>query len=184
MFALVSAPIDTPCPLGSLANNALCGIDWRGNGTYTAEGITKLCEGLKGSAVISLRCAATPKCLLLCQRPLTQKRTLLRSLPCQKANTFLSEHTVLCLARRNLSALARKRTHAHAPFSRFSTSTQCRPPSSAAATSSCRTGGSRVLQRPSHPLRPPRHSLRYNNLNNEAKQAVKDAAGSGVDIQF
>ena len=72
----MSAPIDTPCPLGSLANNAFCGIDWRGNGTYTAEGITKLCEGLKGSAVISLRCAATPKCLLLCQRPLTQMRTV------------------------------------------------------------------------------------------------------------
>ena len=30
-------------------------------GTYTAEGITKLCEGLKGSAVTSLRCAAAPK---------------------------------------------------------------------------------------------------------------------------
>ena len=27
-------------------------------GTYTAEGITKLCEGLKGSAVTSLKCAA------------------------------------------------------------------------------------------------------------------------------
>ena len=40
-------------------------------GTYTAEGIIKLCEGLKGSALTSLRCAATPKCSPFCQRPLT-----------------------------------------------------------------------------------------------------------------
>ena len=39
----------------SLANNALCGINpYNGEGTYTAEGITALCEGLKGSAVTSL----------------------------------------------------------------------------------------------------------------------------------
>ena len=49
----------------SLANNALCGMyydydsdSWRG--TYTAEGITALCERLKGSAVTSLECAAAP----------------------------------------------------------------------------------------------------------------------------
>ena len=55
----------------------LCYTD---NGTYdeddevfaTTEGITKLCEGLKGSAVTSLKCAAAPKCLLSCQRPLTR----------------------------------------------------------------------------------------------------------------
>ena len=29
-------------------------------GTYTAEGITKLCEGLKGSSVTSLRCLPCP----------------------------------------------------------------------------------------------------------------------------
>ena len=48
-----------------------------------------------------------------------------------------------------------------------------------------RTGGSRVLPR-AHliPLRPPYHSLRDNYLNDQAKQALKDAAGSGVDIQF
>ena len=72
MFAFVSAPIDTPPALGSLDSNQLCGLDHEGRGTYTAEGITKLCEGLKGSAVTSLRCAATPKCLLSCQRPLTR----------------------------------------------------------------------------------------------------------------
>ena len=38
----------------SLANNALCGVNEYGQGTYTAEGITALCEGLKGSAVTSL----------------------------------------------------------------------------------------------------------------------------------
>ena len=38
--------------------NQLCGLNRRGDGTYTTEGITKLCEGLKGSAVTSLKCAA------------------------------------------------------------------------------------------------------------------------------
>ena len=40
-----------------MGGNALCGVKY-GRGTYTAEGITKLCEGLKGSAVTSLECAA------------------------------------------------------------------------------------------------------------------------------
>ena len=57
-FAFVSAPVDTPPALGSLGFNQLCGIDRQGRGTYTTEGITKLCEGLKGSAVTSLKCAA------------------------------------------------------------------------------------------------------------------------------
>ena len=43
--------------LCSLANNTLCGVDERGYGTYTAEGINVLCEGLKGSAITSLKCA-------------------------------------------------------------------------------------------------------------------------------
>ena len=42
-----------------MGENQLCGLDYEGNGTYTTEGITKLCEGLKGSAVTSLKCAAT-----------------------------------------------------------------------------------------------------------------------------
>ena len=66
MFAFVSAPIDTPPALCSLGYNQLCGVY-----AYTAEGITKLCEGLKESAVTSLKYAATPECLLSCQRPLT-----------------------------------------------------------------------------------------------------------------
>ena len=61
MFAFVSAPINThPFP-GSLGYNQLCGLytdKWLGTwGTYTAKGITKLCEGLKGSAVTSLKYA-------------------------------------------------------------------------------------------------------------------------------
>ena len=56
-----STPIDTPSPSrGSLADNRLCGIDNGNQGTYTAEGITKLCDALKGSAVTSLECAAAP----------------------------------------------------------------------------------------------------------------------------
>ena len=45
---------------GSLASNQLCGLNSFGFGTYTAEGITKLCEGLKESSVTSLKCAAAP----------------------------------------------------------------------------------------------------------------------------
>jgi hypothetical protein len=61
-------------PLCSLARNGLCGLDHRGEGTYTSEGITKLCEALKGSAVTSLKCAAPPppQCPLFCQRPSTR----------------------------------------------------------------------------------------------------------------
>ena len=54
-----------------MSNNQLCGLDYHGNGTYTSEGITELCDGLKGSAVTWLKCAATPDGLLSCQRPLT-----------------------------------------------------------------------------------------------------------------
>ena len=34
----------------------ICGLDEEGYGTYTAEGITALCEGLKQSGVTGLRC--------------------------------------------------------------------------------------------------------------------------------
>ena len=36
----------------------------------------------------------------------------------------------------------------------------------------------------SPPMRPLRHSLQFNNLDEKAKKAVKDAAGSGVSITF
>ena len=42
-----------------MAGNELCGLHQDGHGTYTTEGITKLCEGLKGSAVTSLKCTTT-----------------------------------------------------------------------------------------------------------------------------
>ena len=59
VFAFVSAPVDTPSSRGSLDDNHLCGVNRHGHGTYTTEGITKLCEGLKGSAVTSLKCTTT-----------------------------------------------------------------------------------------------------------------------------
>ena len=60
----MSVPVDTPLSLGSLVGNHLCGLNWPGDGTYTTEAITKLCEGLKGSAVTSLECATTPHACL------------------------------------------------------------------------------------------------------------------------
>ena len=59
-----------PCSR-SLGGNQLCGLfPYNGivsrmpvcdyDGTYTTEGITKLCEGLRGSAVTSIKCAAAP----------------------------------------------------------------------------------------------------------------------------
>ena len=49
---------------GSLDFNQLCGISpVNGQGTYTAEGINKLCESLKTSSITSLRCAVSlPPC--------------------------------------------------------------------------------------------------------------------------
>ncbi len=55
-----------PHSLRSLASNALCGLDSWGSGTYTTEGITKLCEALKASAVTSLECAAAPQSVSFC----------------------------------------------------------------------------------------------------------------------
>ena len=45
----------------SLSDNHICGINKYGKGTYTAEGINALCEGLKGSAITSLKCARPPQ---------------------------------------------------------------------------------------------------------------------------
>ena len=46
-------------------------------------------------------------------------------------------------------------------------------------------GGSRVLPRTQiTPLWPPRRSLQHNGLNEQTKQAIKDAAGTGIEIQF
>tara|TARA_B100000795_G_scaffold34108_1_gene22471 strand:+ start:116 stop:259 length:144 start_codon:yes stop_codon:yes gene_type:complete len=47
-----------------LGANQLCGIGISGHISrhirHTTEGITKLCEGLRGSAVTSIKCAAAP----------------------------------------------------------------------------------------------------------------------------
>ena len=63
---LCQRPLTLPSPqLGSLDRNQLCGVEsYSGEGTYTAEGITKLCEGLKGSSVTSLRCTVGPSVCL------------------------------------------------------------------------------------------------------------------------
>ena len=54
-------------------NNALCGLYYDDDGdiygTYTAEGITALCDGLKGSAITSLRCAVTPRLFAFMSAP-------------------------------------------------------------------------------------------------------------------
>ena len=55
----------------SLNNNFIGGHYDSGNFVATTEGIIALCEGLKGSSVTSLECAANPKCSPFCQRPLT-----------------------------------------------------------------------------------------------------------------
>ena len=39
----------------SLNNNALCGVNEYGLGTFTTQGITALCEGLKVSSITRLR---------------------------------------------------------------------------------------------------------------------------------
>ena len=46
------------CLACSFACNSFCGIGHQGGGTYTAVGIAKLCEGLKGSSITTLECAA------------------------------------------------------------------------------------------------------------------------------
>ena len=56
----VSVAPDSACfpLLGSLANNTLCGVNWDGSGTYTAEGIIAITEVLKMNTTLqSIRCA-------------------------------------------------------------------------------------------------------------------------------
>ena len=47
-----------PARRGSLDGNWLCFCFEDGRGTYIADGINALCEGLKNSAITSLRCAS------------------------------------------------------------------------------------------------------------------------------
>ena len=41
------------CTLRSLGDNELCGVNWRGEGTYTTEGIEALCDMLKVNATLT-----------------------------------------------------------------------------------------------------------------------------------
>ena len=50
----------------SLADNQICGVNRLNGGTYTAEGITALCEVLKDTQITSLKCAALPPLLIRC----------------------------------------------------------------------------------------------------------------------
>ena len=63
-------------------DNRLCGVDFMGQGTYTSEGITKLCEGLKGSSVTSLECAAAQSVCLLSTPVDTRLLSLPPPIPC------------------------------------------------------------------------------------------------------
>ena len=83
-----------------MAENELCGLDRRGDGTYTAKGIIKLCKGLKGSAVTSLKCAAAPECSPSCQRPLTRTclLTVPPTIPCSIANNRIGDKGASALA--------------------------------------------------------------------------------------
>ena len=102
----------------------------------------------------------------------------------RKRTRSLSEH-IPCFALQNLPALAHKRTHIFpslfphprdAALHRAPRGPRSRPPVGRLGRACARAHLSS--------LRPLRHSLQYNNLNDEAKQAVKDAAGSGVSITF
>ena len=45
-------------------SNALCGLtEEDGYGTYTNEGIMRLCEGIKGSIITKLKCAQATRAL-------------------------------------------------------------------------------------------------------------------------
>ena len=47
-----------------MVSNALCGLtEEDGYGTYTNEGIMRLCEGIKGSIITKLKCAQATRAL-------------------------------------------------------------------------------------------------------------------------
>ena len=185
------------------------------------SGLLKLVEILPQTKIESLECAAAPKCLLLCQRPLTHLRTLFPSThshPRQKASMFLPlslpEHFLPLHVPSRVRKRARSflgpfpehflpwsfqkpspaRKHTYTRVATRPVHTQSMPPSIVRRVDRghilLQTGGlrgptrcSRVAHTPT-PVWPPRRSLRSNWLNNKAEQAVKDAAGSGVDITF
>ena len=157
-----------------------------------ATGASDIASLLKTMQISNLKRAAQP-------RTLPQWLRVLSAPIDTKANTFafpsVSEsehvpfrtHAFLALARRTFPhSLAN--THAHALPSPF-LHIHAMPPSIVRRVDRGHVllSDGWVARAPapiSPPVRPPRHSLRSNGLNDEAKRAVKDAAGSGVDIQF
>ena len=145
------------------------------------SGVLALAASLQECGLTSLECATAPKCSPSCQRPLTQKRTLLRSLPCQKANTFPFRTHIPC-SQTHTHTLPSPFLHIHAmppSIVRRVDRGQPRPPVG-------RVGRvcSRAHLTPPATSRPPRHSLRDNYLNKKVIRAIKKAAGSGVSIDF
>ena len=167
------APTDSATAhLCSLGHIQLCR---NREGGITTKGITALCKGLKGSAVTSLRCAAALRvfALVSCQRPRWDACSLSApTLPilCSLHGNRIGEHTTdgitaLCEGLKGSSL----------------TSLRCaRPPvSDGWMDHACCLPYAHLT-----PLRPPHRSLQYNHLDGQAKQAIQDAAGGGVDIDF
>ena len=81
--------------LGSLANNMLCGIDYRGEGEFTAEGINTLCDALKSTTTLtSLKYASQ-----------------LESLPTNVLTAF--DVCLLCVLQRRWHSAADRRAQGH-----------------------------------------------------------------------
>jgi hypothetical protein len=126
-----------------------------------------------------------------CQRALTHLRTLfLCTFPPASEGDHVPSfvpfraHSLLLACR---TSCTRSQAHTHpfsfhthtrdAAFHRVPRGPRPRPPVG-------RLGGACSRAHISPPMRPLRHSLKYNNLDEEVKKAVKDAAGSRVSITF
>jgi hypothetical protein len=151
--AFLSMPIDTPLSHHILTPPLARSLEANGIG---AEGASALAAILKETKITHLGCASTRECSLSCTVSALPNTSFL----CPFQNTFLrwslSEHIPSFVPFRTHSFLGPQNflhslanAHAPSPFP----STRCRPPSCAAwtaTTCSYRTGGSRVLPRPSH----------------------------------
>ena len=132
-----------------------------------ASSATRRCN--RWSRTLGTRTRA-PECLPFCQRPLTQK-----------ANTFHA--SLLHPSEANLACRpfphSRSQTH---PALILISPVHAMLPSIVCRVLLSRTGGARVLPRPSHPpLQPPRHSLMHNiNLDEGAIMAIRDARAHGL----
>ena len=63
-------------PLVSLRENSITELNLEGKGVGVPGAIVLSKLLPSAAALTSLKCAAAPECLLLCQRPLTRKQTL------------------------------------------------------------------------------------------------------------